>query len=67
MGESGFKTSKVFTVYISLDKECRKQNPVIEEAKVKALVYENYSEGDVVIFTHRGLLFGTCATHGHMP
>lgn len=51
MGESGFKTSKVFTVYISLDKECRKQNPVIDEAKVQALVFENYSEGDVVIFS----------------
>jgi hypothetical protein len=41
----------LFHVCISLDRECRLQNLLIDEAKVQALIFENSSVGDVIINT----------------
>jgi hypothetical protein len=40
-----------FHVCITLDRECRLQNPVIVEAEVQALIFENSFGGDAIIYT----------------
>ena len=45
----GIATS--FSVCIELDKECRQHNPLVVEAEVQALISENASEHDVIIYT----------------
>ena len=40
-----------FSVCIELDKECRQHNPLVVEAEVQALISENASDHDVIIYT----------------
>jgi ribonuclease HI len=40
-----------FSVRITLDRACRRQNPAVVEAEVQGLIFENSSDGDVVIYT----------------
>jgi hypothetical protein len=43
--------STLFNVCITLNTDCRMQNPVFVEAEVQALIHENFSENDVIIYT----------------
>ena len=40
-----------FTVVVTLDRECRQLNPVVVEAEVQALIFENVVEGSAIIYT----------------
>ena len=44
-------SSRACSVIITLNRECRQLNPVSVEAEVQALIFENSSVGDVVIYT----------------
>lgn len=41
----------IFSVIVTLDRSCRKQNPVVVDTEVSALISENCHDTDTVIHT----------------
>lgn len=56
-----FQNSKnAFSVCVRLDREFRRQNPLVVKAEVHNLIYENSSEGGIIIYAAESVVQHMC-------